>query len=203
MSKRTLSRTSRARKTWCCTGSPTTRTSPPGSVRGCRRRPAGRAAPAPAYGLRRRDPITGLCDHPEVVRFYRLVVGTPALSAALVRYHARGEDALADALSEAVPDGRTAPTTRLGRRPDPGRPAHPGAREPVADCRGRRRRRRRPRGVRRGRRGVRAARRRVGALPAARQVGRARRPAAFPAAISPASSTAWRRTPSSASALTA
>jgi len=26
--------------------------------------------------LGRRDPITGLCDHPEVVRFYRLVVGS-------------------------------------------------------------------------------------------------------------------------------
>ena len=40
--------------------------------------------------LERRNPITGLCDHPAVVRFYRLVLDTPALSAALVRYQARG-----------------------------------------------------------------------------------------------------------------
>jgi AcrR family transcriptional regulator len=48
--------------------------------------------------LERRDPVTGLCDHPAVVRFYRLVLDTPALSAALVRYQARGERALAVAL---------------------------------------------------------------------------------------------------------
>src|SRR3954468_19538077 len=30
-------------------------------------------------GLDRRDPITGLCDHPDVVRFYRLMLDTPAL----------------------------------------------------------------------------------------------------------------------------
>lgn len=55
--------------------------------------------------LARRDPITGLCDAPEVVAFYRLVVGTPALGAALVRYQARSEDALATALREATPPG--------------------------------------------------------------------------------------------------
>jgi AcrR family transcriptional regulator len=53
--------------------------------------------------LERRDPIGGLCDHPAVVRFYGLVLGTPALGAALGRYQARGEDALAAALGEAVP----------------------------------------------------------------------------------------------------
>jgi AcrR family transcriptional regulator len=53
--------------------------------------------------LERRDPISGLCDHPGVVRFYGLVLGTPALGAALARYQARGEDALAAALHEAVP----------------------------------------------------------------------------------------------------
>jgi AcrR family transcriptional regulator len=67
-------------------------------------------APLPALhahlraALERRDPITGLCDHPEVVRFYRLLLDTPALSAALVRYHARGEEALAAALAEAAPE---------------------------------------------------------------------------------------------------
>ena len=49
-------------------------------------------------GLDRRDPITGLCDHPDVVRFYRLLLDTPALSVAMVRYQTRGEEALATAL---------------------------------------------------------------------------------------------------------
>ncbi len=55
--------------------------------------------------LERRDPISGLCDHPDVVAFYRLVVETPALAAALVRYLSRGEDALAAALRETTPRG--------------------------------------------------------------------------------------------------
>jgi AcrR family transcriptional regulator len=53
--------------------------------------------------LQRRDPVTGLCDDPRVVRFYRLVLDTPALSAALVRYQARGEHALAAALDAEEP----------------------------------------------------------------------------------------------------
>jgi AcrR family transcriptional regulator len=53
--------------------------------------------------LERRDPITGLCDQPDVVAFYRLVVGTPTLTAALTRYLTRGEDTLATALREAMP----------------------------------------------------------------------------------------------------
>lgn len=53
--------------------------------------------------LERRDPISGLCDHPDVVAFYRLVVETPALAAALVRYLSRGEAALAAALRETAP----------------------------------------------------------------------------------------------------
>ena len=48
--------------------------------------------------LEKRDPITGLCDHPGVLRFSRLLLDTPTLSAALVRYQARGEEALARAL---------------------------------------------------------------------------------------------------------
>ena len=58
--------------------------------------------------LERRDPITGLCDHPAMVRFYRLVLDTPALSAALVRYQARGEHALAAALEGAEEPSLTA-----------------------------------------------------------------------------------------------
>jgi AcrR family transcriptional regulator len=50
-----------------------------------------------------RDPITGLCDHPAVVSFYQLVIGTPALNAAVVRYQARGEQALSAALQDATP----------------------------------------------------------------------------------------------------
>jgi AcrR family transcriptional regulator len=53
--------------------------------------------------LKRRDPISGLCDDPDVVAFYRLVVETPALTAALTRYLGRSEDALAAALREATP----------------------------------------------------------------------------------------------------
>jgi AcrR family transcriptional regulator len=50
--------------------------------------------------LDRRDPITGLCDDAEVVRFYRLVLDTPALTAATARYHTRSLDALTAALQD-------------------------------------------------------------------------------------------------------
>jgi AcrR family transcriptional regulator len=53
--------------------------------------------------LEQHDPITGLCDTPEVVAFHRLVRDTPTLSTALLRYHARGVDALTSALLEAKP----------------------------------------------------------------------------------------------------
>ncbi|MFC3998000.1 TetR/AcrR family transcriptional regulator [Nocardiopsis sediminis] len=51
-------------------------------------------------GLDRRDPITGLNDHPEVLAFQRLLYGTPALVSRLHGYLARGEAALAAALAE-------------------------------------------------------------------------------------------------------
>ena len=54
--------------------------------------------------LGRRDPITGLCDHPAIVAFYRLVSDTPALGAAMARYLTAGEDALTAALHESAPD---------------------------------------------------------------------------------------------------
>jgi AcrR family transcriptional regulator len=54
--------------------------------------------------LERRDPITGLCDTPEVVAFHRLVRDTPTLSTALLRYHARGVEALSSALLETTRD---------------------------------------------------------------------------------------------------
>ncbi|OIJ64829.1 TetR/AcrR family transcriptional regulator [Streptomyces mangrovisoli] len=49
-------------------------------------------------GLRRRDPVTGLCDHPAVLAFHSLLYGTPALAARLHQYQERSEAVLADAL---------------------------------------------------------------------------------------------------------
>lgn len=63
--------------------------------------------------LEQRDPITGLCDTPEVVAFHRLVRDTPALSTALQRYHARSVEALTSALLGAA---REAPHQELTAR---------------------------------------------------------------------------------------
>ena len=52
----------------------------------------------------------------------------------MVRYQARGEDALAAALHEAAP-ARPGADRPAGRRPDPGHAAHPGARQPGPDRR--------------------------------------------------------------------
>ncbi|MFJ4339339.1 TetR/AcrR family transcriptional regulator [Streptomyces sp. NPDC088915] len=49
-------------------------------------------------GLGRRDPVTGLCDAPEVLAYHRLLYGTPALLARLHAYQAGTEAALAGAL---------------------------------------------------------------------------------------------------------
>ncbi|MCX4675401.1 TetR/AcrR family transcriptional regulator [Streptomyces sp. NBC_01433] len=49
-------------------------------------------------GLAERDPVTGLCDAPEVLAFHRLLYGTPALVARLYAYQGRSEAALAHAL---------------------------------------------------------------------------------------------------------
>jgi AcrR family transcriptional regulator len=49
-------------------------------------------------GLRRRDPVTGLNDHPAVLAFHRLLYGTPSLAARLYAYLERSEAALAEAL---------------------------------------------------------------------------------------------------------
>ncbi|MFI9123331.1 TetR/AcrR family transcriptional regulator [Streptomyces bikiniensis] len=49
-------------------------------------------------GLERRDPVTGLCDAPEVLAYHRLLYGTPALLARLHAYQAGAEDSLAGAL---------------------------------------------------------------------------------------------------------
>lgn len=55
-------------------------------------------------GLERRDPITGLCDAPEVLAYHALLYGTPALVARLFAYLSRSEDALARALGGRATD---------------------------------------------------------------------------------------------------
>ncbi|AYN40662.1 TetR family transcriptional regulator [Streptomyces dangxiongensis] len=49
-------------------------------------------------GLERRDPVTGLNDHPQVLAFHTLLYGTPALVARAYGHLERSEAALAEAL---------------------------------------------------------------------------------------------------------
>jgi AcrR family transcriptional regulator len=75
------------------------------SGRVVRQRPDGRsplAALRERYfdGLRERDPITGLCDVPEVIGLFRMVLDTPTLAGRMLRFISAGERALADALTE-------------------------------------------------------------------------------------------------------
>jgi AcrR family transcriptional regulator len=49
-------------------------------------------------GLERRDPVTGLNDHPEVLAFHKLLYGTPSLVARAYGFVERSEAALAEAL---------------------------------------------------------------------------------------------------------
>ncbi|QLH22458.1 TetR/AcrR family transcriptional regulator [Streptomyces sp. Rer75] len=51
-------------------------------------------------GLRRRDPITGINDHPAVITLTELIYGTPALIDRMQRFKAGGERALAEALRD-------------------------------------------------------------------------------------------------------
>ncbi|MEU6660403.1 TetR/AcrR family transcriptional regulator [Streptomyces sp. NPDC046821] len=53
-------------------------------------------------GLARRDPVTGLNDHPAVLAFHRLLYGTPSLVAGMYGFQQRSEAALAEALGEGV-----------------------------------------------------------------------------------------------------
>ncbi|WP_425244557.1 TetR/AcrR family transcriptional regulator [Streptomyces citrinus] len=59
-------------------------------------------------GLARRDPVTGLCDHPAVLAYQRLLFGTPSLVARLYGYRERSEQALARALGGPVIEARLA-----------------------------------------------------------------------------------------------
>jgi AcrR family transcriptional regulator len=49
-------------------------------------------------GLDRRDPITGLCDDPQVLAFHRMVFETPPLAIRISEHTANDEEALARAL---------------------------------------------------------------------------------------------------------
>lgn len=49
-------------------------------------------------GLKRRDPVTGLNDDPNVLAYYRLVFDTPSLATRVHQFVAADEAALADAL---------------------------------------------------------------------------------------------------------
>ncbi|MEV1020510.1 TetR family transcriptional regulator [Streptomyces sp. NPDC050264] len=59
-------------------------------------------------GLERRDPVTGLCDHPAVLAYQRLLYGTPSLVARLYGYQERSERALAGALGGPAVEARLA-----------------------------------------------------------------------------------------------
>jgi len=51
-------------------------------------------------GLRERDPITGLNDHPQVLRLTRMILDAPTLVARMDRFKTGAERALAEALRE-------------------------------------------------------------------------------------------------------
>ncbi|MFJ6572358.1 TetR/AcrR family transcriptional regulator [Streptomyces sp. NPDC091292] len=59
-------------------------------------------------GLDRRDPVTGLNDHPAVLAYLRLLYGTPALVARMQGYLERSEAALARALADGADPGLAA-----------------------------------------------------------------------------------------------
>ncbi|GAA5191695.1 TetR family transcriptional regulator [Rugosimonospora acidiphila] len=54
-------------------------------------------------GLDRRDPVTGLNDHPQVLAFYRLMITTPSLVARMAQYQFDNENALTEALGGDTP----------------------------------------------------------------------------------------------------
>ncbi|MFJ2747125.1 TetR/AcrR family transcriptional regulator [Streptomyces sp. NPDC087297] len=74
-----------------------------------RERPAGRTPVGAVHAhfltaLAERDPITGLCDHPNVMAFQQLVYSTAGLKSRLARYTDREVELLAEALeAEEVP----------------------------------------------------------------------------------------------------
>jgi hypothetical protein len=63
-------------------------------------------------GLRERDPITGLNDHPQVRSVHRMITGAPSPVARMERFRSGAQRALAEALHEtaAVPELSARPT---------------------------------------------------------------------------------------------
>ncbi|MFE7462879.1 TetR/AcrR family transcriptional regulator [Streptomyces sp. NPDC057499] len=55
-------------------------------------------------GLARRDPVTGLCDVPEVLAYQRMLYAAPSLVARMASYRSRSEAALAAALGDRLRD---------------------------------------------------------------------------------------------------
>ncbi|MFF2013355.1 TetR family transcriptional regulator [Streptomyces sp. NPDC058195] len=55
-------------------------------------------------GLARRDPVTGLCDVPEVLAYQRMLYAAPSLVARMSAYQSRSEAALAGALGDRMQD---------------------------------------------------------------------------------------------------
>jgi AcrR family transcriptional regulator len=53
-------------------------------------------------GLKRRDPVTGLNDDPDVLAYYRLVFNTPALATGVHQFIAADQAALAAALGDGL-----------------------------------------------------------------------------------------------------
>jgi AcrR family transcriptional regulator len=87
------------------------------AARVVRQRPAGQTPLAALHehvldGLARRDPVTGLNDHPKVLALHNMIFSTPSLSIRLNEYILRDEEALADALAE-PPHGPDRLTARL------------------------------------------------------------------------------------------
>lgn len=64
-------------------------------------------------GLERRDPVTGLNDHPTVLAYHRMIFSTPGLAARLTHHTTKDEEALAEALGEAFGEGADDLTARL------------------------------------------------------------------------------------------
>lgn len=64
-------------------------------------------------GLERHDPVTGLCDHPAVLAFHRLLYGTPSLVARLYEYQDRSEQTLAEALGGDDPSPHASPCGQI------------------------------------------------------------------------------------------
>ncbi|MER0242660.1 TetR family transcriptional regulator [Streptomyces sp. HSW2009] len=85
-------------------------------------------------GLDARDPVTGLCEAPEVLAYHRLLYGTPTLVARLYEYTTRAEETLARTLyavasgTEASAATDAATTTSATAQADP---ELPGPGEPT------------------------------------------------------------------------